>query len=80
MSDDPTATADDPGTATSASGLSDQMALRRDKVAAMRAEGIDPHPPVWPVTHSLAEVRAEWADLDDDPTRRDDLRYALDDP
>nr|WP_274387387.1 lysine--tRNA ligase [Salsipaludibacter albus] len=76
MSDDPAATADDPGTATSASGLSDQMALRRDKVAALRAEGIDPHPPVWPVTHSLAEVRAEWADLDDGAETGDEVTVA----
>ena len=49
---------------SSASGLADQMATRRAKADAMRARGLDPHPPVWPVTHSVARVREEWGDLE----------------
>jgi lysyl-tRNA synthetase class 2 len=48
----------------SASGLADLVATRRAKVEALRAAGTDPHPPVWPVSHSLARVRQEWGDLE----------------
>ncbi|HKJ57286.1 MAG TPA: lysine--tRNA ligase [Nitriliruptoraceae bacterium] len=54
----------DPADSTSASGLAEQMAARRAKADAMRAAGVDPHPPVWAVTHSVAQVRDQWGDLD----------------
>ena len=52
------------GTGGSGSGLAEQMAARRAKVEAMRADGVDPHPPVWPVTHTVAQVRDQWGDLE----------------
>ncbi len=48
----------------SASGLAEQMTARRAKAQAMRDAGVDPHPPVWPVTHSVAQVRDQWGDLE----------------
>lgn len=50
--------------AGSSSGLAEQMAARRATVDAMRAAGVDPHPPVWPTTHSVAALRATWGDLE----------------
>ncbi len=49
----------------SASGLDDLIATRRAKVAALRADGVEPYPTSWPVSHTLAAVRDEFADLED---------------
>ena len=40
-----------------ASKLAEIMAGRREKVAALRAAGVDPHPPRFRPTHTLLEVR-----------------------
>ena len=40
-----------------ASKLAEIMAGRREKVAALRAAGVDPHPPRFRPTHTLMEVR-----------------------
>jgi len=40
-----------------ASKLAEIMAARREKVVALRAAGIDPHPPRFRPTHTLLEVR-----------------------
>lgn len=54
----------EPAAPESGSGLDELMATRRAKVADLRARGVDPHPPVWPVTHTLGAVREQWQDLD----------------
>ncbi len=46
------------------SGLDDLVATRRAKVATLRDRGVDPHPPSWPVTHALTDVRDTWGDLE----------------
>jgi len=43
--------------AAEASKLAEIMAGRREKVAALRAAGVDPHPPRFRPTHTLLEVR-----------------------
>ena len=43
--------------AAEASKLAGIMAGRREKVAALRAAGVDPHPPRFRPTHTLLEVR-----------------------
>ncbi len=69
MSDDPSTTTTDPAvgstpTGDSGSGLDELVATRRAKVATLRERGVDPHPPSWPVTHTLTDVRDGWADLE----------------
>jgi lysyl-tRNA synthetase class 2 len=44
--------------------LDELMATRRAKVAALREDGVDPYPPAWPTTHTLAQVRERWGDLE----------------
>jgi len=51
--------------AEEASRLDEIVALRRAKVAALRARGIEPYAVRWERSHSLADVRARWAELDD---------------
>jgi lysyl-tRNA synthetase class 2 len=46
--------------------LTEQEIVRREKLAAMRAEGIDPYPIEYPRTHTIAEVRAKYPDLEVD--------------
>jgi lysyl-tRNA synthetase class 2 len=48
---------DEPQGGDEASKLDEIMAVRREKVAALRAAGIDPHPPRFRPTHTLMEVR-----------------------
>jgi lysyl-tRNA synthetase class 2 len=54
-----------------ASDLSEQEIVRREKLVAMRAEGIDPYPIAYPRTHTIAEVRAKYPDLEIDVTTGD---------
>ncbi|MET1005163.1 MAG: bifunctional lysylphosphatidylglycerol synthetase/lysine--tRNA ligase LysX [Propionibacteriaceae bacterium] len=49
--------------ALSAQRWPEQMRVRRDKVAQMRAAGIDPYPVSHARTHTMAEVRAEAGEL-----------------
>ena len=46
-----------PQGAEEASKLDEIMAGRREKVAALRAAGVDPHPPRFRPTHTLLEIR-----------------------
>jgi len=48
-----------PTDADDASKLTEIMAVRRAKVAALRAAGVDPYPPRFRPTHTLIEVRDE---------------------
>ncbi len=50
----------------SAEGLTEQELVRREKLARLREQGIDPYPVTYPRTHSLAQVRAEAGDLPPD--------------
>ena len=43
--------------------LTEQEIVRREKLAAMRAEGIEPYPVGYPITTSIADVRAKYPDL-----------------
>jgi lysyl-tRNA synthetase, class II len=47
----------EPQDASEASKLAEIMAVRREKVASLRATGIDPYPPRFRPTHTLMEVR-----------------------
>jgi lysyl-tRNA synthetase class 2 len=47
----------EPQSAEEASKLDEIMAVRREKVAALRAAGVDPHPPRFRPSHTLMEVR-----------------------
>jgi lysyl-tRNA synthetase class 2 len=46
-----------------ADDLPEQMRIRRDKLARLRAEGVDPYPVGFPRTISLADLRAAHPDL-----------------
>jgi lysyl-tRNA synthetase class 2 len=50
--------------ALSATRHSDQERVRRSKLEAWRAQGVDPYPVGHPRTHALSEVAAQWAALD----------------
>ncbi len=52
--------------AVSPDRLPQQMRVRRDKLDKLRANGIEPYPATAPRTHTLAQVRAEFADLPPD--------------
>jgi lysyl-tRNA synthetase, class II len=54
----------EPQDAAEASKLAEIMAVRREKVAALRAAGIDPHPPRFRPTHTLMEVCEEHRGLE----------------
>ena len=44
-------------------GLSEQEIIRREKLAKLRALGIDPYPaPLYPVDHTSAEIKASFAE------------------
>ncbi len=60
-SDDPR---DEVTTETGASKLAELVATRRAKVAQLRAAGVEPYPVHYRPTHTLAEVRDSYADLD----------------
>jgi lysyl-tRNA synthetase class 2 len=47
----------------SADDLPEQMRIRREKLARLRAEGVDPYPVGFPRTTTLADLRAAYADL-----------------
>ena len=47
----------EPPSADEASKLDEIMGVRREKVAALRASGVDPYPPRFRPTHTLMEVR-----------------------
>jgi lysyl-tRNA synthetase class 2 len=44
--------------------LDELVATRRQKVAALRAAGVEPYPAHFRPSHSVAEVRAGWPDLE----------------
>ena len=46
--------------------LPEQMRVRREKLDRLRAEGIDPYPPGFPRTSTIAAVRAAHPDLASD--------------
>jgi lysyl-tRNA synthetase class 2 len=52
--------------ATAYDELPEQMRVRREKLDRMRERGVDPYPVWFPRTRSLADVRAEFPDLDAD--------------
>ncbi|HEX6501218.1 MAG TPA: lysine--tRNA ligase [Micromonosporaceae bacterium] len=62
MSDQPIPPQDD---------LPEQMRVRRAKRARMLEQGISPYPPVFPRTHTLAQIRAAYADLPTDTATGD---------
>jgi len=43
--------------------FSEQELVRREKLAAIRAAGLDPYPVTYPRTHTIAEIRAAYPDL-----------------
>ncbi len=47
-----------------ASALAQIMAIRRQKVADLRAAGVEPYPVRFDRSHSLAQVREQWADIE----------------
>jgi lysyl-tRNA synthetase, class II len=49
-----------------ADDLPEQMRVRREKYDRLRAGGVEPYPVAVPRTHSLAEIRASYADLPPD--------------
>ena len=67
MSDTP---ADRPDTSQQTEGelsgskLDELIATRRAKVGALRDAGVEPYPPSWRPTHTLARVRDTWGDLE----------------
>ena len=62
MTDDATDAPADEGTGTSK--FDELVATRRGKVADLRTRGVDPFPPSWQPTHTLAEVREQWGHLE----------------
>lgn len=52
----------------SAEDLPEQMRVRRDKLARLRAVGVDPYPPEFTRTTSLGALRDRFPDLDPDQT------------
>ena len=46
--------------------LSEQEQVRRDKLARLRAEGVDPYPVGFPRTTTIADLRDRYADLETD--------------
>ena len=52
------------GGAEDAAGLEALIQVRREKVAALREQGIEPYAPVWSPTHRLDQVVARWGDLE----------------
>lgn len=60
MTDDTTHTPEAPD------DLPEQMKVRREKLERLRAASVDPYPVGVPRTHSLAEIRAAYADLPTD--------------
>ncbi|MGB6022215.1 MAG: bifunctional lysylphosphatidylglycerol synthetase/lysine--tRNA ligase LysX [Ornithinimicrobium sp.] len=52
--------------ALSTDGLPEQVRVRRQKLARIRAQGIDPYPVTFPRTHTTAEVIAQAGALDAD--------------
>ena len=79
MSDQPQSPpADRPADDTAApvgSGLAAERARRSGRVDELRAAGTDPYPYRFDRTHTLAEVRAEWGDLE--PGTETDHEVAL---
>jgi lysyl-tRNA synthetase, class II len=62
--------------ADEASKLDEIMAVRREKVAALRAAGIDPHPPRFRPTRTLLEVRNAYLDLAPETDTGDEVTVA----
>jgi lysyl-tRNA synthetase class 2 len=54
----------DPADAAADDDLPEQVRVRRDKRQQMLDAGLDPYPPGYPRTHTLAAVRAEFPDLE----------------
>jgi lysyl-tRNA synthetase class 2 len=54
----------DPSIDEPASDLPEQIRIRRDKRAALLADGVEPYPVAVPRTHSLAQVRAAYPALE----------------
>ncbi|MEU5563761.1 lysine--tRNA ligase [Micromonospora musae] len=54
-----------------ADDLPEQMKVRREKRDRMLADGVEPYPVGYPRTHTLAEVRARYADLPTDTATGD---------
>ncbi|MGH3343003.1 MAG: bifunctional lysylphosphatidylglycerol synthetase/lysine--tRNA ligase LysX [Carbonactinosporaceae bacterium] len=48
------------------SELPEQMRVRREKLARLRAAGVDPYPPGFPRTTTVADLRAKYPDLPPD--------------
>ena len=48
----------------SGSKLDELITTRRAKVGALRDAGVEPYPPSWQPTHTLARVREQWGDLE----------------
>lgn len=67
-SDDPVVTGE-PADAVASLGpaesdhLPEQVRVRREKLQRLRGEGVDPYPPNYPRTHTLAQLREEFAGL-----------------
>lgn len=53
-------------TSQQADDLPEQMRVRREKLDRMRGEGVDPYPVGFPRTTSVAELRAEFPELEPD--------------
>jgi lysyl-tRNA synthetase, class II len=63
--------ADTPDTDHTGADVPEQFRIRQGKRAALLAEGKDPYPVSVPRTHSLAEIRAAYPDLEADATTGD---------
>ncbi len=66
----------DEDTELSGSKLDELMATRRAKVAALRDAGVEPYPFSWEPTHTLAQVREQWGDLEPGAEPGDVVRVA----
>ena len=62
--------------AEEASKLDEIMAVRREKVAALRAAGVDPHPPRFRPSHTLLEVRDAYHSLEAETDSGDEVTVA----
>jgi len=62
--------------AAEASKLAEIVEGRREKVAALRAAGIDPHPPRFRPTHTLLEIRDAYRILDPETETEDVVTVA----
>jgi lysyl-tRNA synthetase class 2 len=62
--DTPTDTSTSEGSATSGSGLGAEKARRLAQLDHLRSEGVSPYPYRFDRTHSVADVRAGWGELE----------------